>query len=105
MNPDTFTGRSVEEILSTLAHEMAHVWQQSHGTPPRRCYHDQQWAAKMKEIGLLHRDTGRATGEGEESQQNENHLPGLWTERMGEAGRAFRLLRLLRGNRGTGLDA
>ncbi|MGA8437219.1 MAG: hypothetical protein WB762_25790 [Candidatus Sulfotelmatobacter sp.] len=32
---------------------------------------------------------------GEESQQNEIHLPGLWTERMGEAGRAFRLLRLL----------
>ena len=26
---------------------------------------------------------------------NEIHLPGLWTERMGEAGRAFRLLRLL----------
>lgn len=39
--------------------------------------------------------TGRATGEGEESQQNEIHLPGLWTERMGEAGRAFSLLRLL----------
>ena len=39
--------------------------------------------------------TGRATGEGKESQQNEIHLPGLLTERMGEAGRAFRLLRLL----------
>jgi hypothetical protein len=39
--------------------------------------------------------SGWATGEGEESQQNEIHLPGLWTERMGEAGRAFRLLRLL----------
>ncbi len=29
MNPDTFTGRADEEILSTLAHEMAHVWQQT----------------------------------------------------------------------------
>ena len=137
MNPDSFTGRTDEEILSTLAHEMAHVWQHSHGTPPRRSYHDQQWAAKMKEIGLRPSDTGqvgdketgqsvshyhhprrrihqgireasserlaaslaigtgRATGAGEESQQNEIHLPGLWTERMGEAGRAFRLLRLL----------
>jgi hypothetical protein len=36
MNPDSFSGRTDEEILSTLAHEMAHVWQQSHGTPPRR---------------------------------------------------------------------
>jgi len=33
MNPDSFNGRSDELILSTLAHEMAHVWQQSHGTP------------------------------------------------------------------------
>ena len=30
MNPDTFTGRSDEDILSTLAHEMAHAfWPQS----------------------------------------------------------------------------
>lgn len=28
LNPDTFTDRTDEEILSTLAHEMAHVWQQ-----------------------------------------------------------------------------
>jgi hypothetical protein len=34
MNPDTFTGRTDEEILSTLAHEMAHVWQQTHGKGP-----------------------------------------------------------------------
>src|SRR3954465_2841153 len=27
MNPDTFTGRTDKEILSTLVHEMAHVWQ------------------------------------------------------------------------------
>jgi predicted SprT family Zn-dependent metalloprotease len=33
LNPDVFTGRSDELILSTLVHEMAHVWQQTHGTP------------------------------------------------------------------------
>ena len=48
MNPDSFTGRTDELILSTLTHEMAHVWQQTHGKPPTRCYHDRQWAAKMK---------------------------------------------------------
>lgn len=62
MNPDTFTGRTDEEILSTLAHEMAHVWQQIHGKPPRRAYHDRQWAAKMKEIGLQPSTTGEPGG-------------------------------------------
>lgn len=40
MNPDVFTGRSDELIVSTLAHEMVHVWQQTHGKVPRRAYHD-----------------------------------------------------------------
>lgn len=71
MNPDSFIGRSDEDILSTLAHEMAHVWQQAHGTPPRRCYHDRQWAAKMKEIGLPPSDTG-APG-GKETGQHMTH--------------------------------
>jgi hypothetical protein len=62
LNPDTFIGRSDEEILSTLAHEMAHVWQQTHGTPPRRSYHDREWAAKMKQIGLQPSSTGEPGG-------------------------------------------
>ena len=71
MNPDTFTGRSDEDILSTLAHEMAHVWQQTHGKPPRRSYHDRQWAAKKKEIGLQPSTTG-APG-GKETGQSVTH--------------------------------
>jgi predicted SprT family Zn-dependent metalloprotease len=76
LNPDTFTGRSDEEILSTLAHEMAHVWQQAHGTPPRRSYHDRQWAAKMKEIGLQPTTTGAP--DGKETGQSVTHyiIPG-----------------------------
>lgn len=62
LNPDTFDGRSDAEILSTLAHEMCHVWQQTHGTPPRKSYHDREWAAKMKEIGLQPTTTGDASG-------------------------------------------
>ena len=34
LNPDSFTGRTDEQIISTLAHEMANVWQQPHGKPP-----------------------------------------------------------------------
>jgi hypothetical protein len=71
MNPDSFTGRTDESILSTLAHEMAHVWQQTHGTPPRRSYHDRQWAAKMKSIGLQPSDTGEPGGK--ETGQKMNH--------------------------------
>jgi SprT-like family len=62
LNPDGFTERTDEEILSILVHEMAHVWQQSHGKPGRRGYHNKQWAAKMKEIGLQPSDTGAPGG-------------------------------------------
>jgi predicted SprT family Zn-dependent metalloprotease len=71
MNPDTFADRTDEEILSTLAHEMVHVWQQSHGKPPRQAYHDRQWAAKMKEIGLQPSATGEPGGK--ETGQHMSH--------------------------------
>jgi hypothetical protein len=44
LNPDNFTGRSDELILSTLMHEMVHVWQETYGEPSRRGYHNRQWA-------------------------------------------------------------
>jgi predicted SprT family Zn-dependent metalloprotease len=72
MNPDIFMGRTDEEILSTLAHEQAHVWQQTHGRPPRKAYHDKQWAAKMKEIGLQPTTTGDSTGK--ETGQRVTHM-------------------------------
>jgi hypothetical protein len=76
LNPDTFTERTDEMILSTLAHEMAHVWQQTHGKPPRRGYHDRQWAAKMKQIGLQPSTTGELGGM--ETGQSVSHyiIPG-----------------------------
>lgn len=62
LNPDTFKGRTDVEILSTLAHEQAHQWQQDFGKPPRRCYHDKQWAEKMEEIGLMPSHNGEEGG-------------------------------------------
>jgi hypothetical protein len=62
LNPDTFTKRTDEMILSTLAHEMAHVWQETHGEPSRRGYHNQEWADKMREIGLQPTSTGEPGG-------------------------------------------
>lgn len=52
MCPNTFVGRSDKDVLSTLAHEMAHVWQQHYGKPSRNGYHNMEWAKKMLEIGL-----------------------------------------------------
>lgn len=71
LNPDAFIGRTDEQILSTLVHEMAHVWQHCHGTPPRKCYHDKQWAAKMKALGLQPSATGEPGGK--ETGQHMTH--------------------------------
>jgi len=62
LNPDCFTGSTDEDILSTLAHEMVHVWQQTHGKPGRSGWHNREWAAKMKHIGLHPTDTGEPGG-------------------------------------------
>jgi ribosomal protein S27AE len=62
LNPDTFTGRTDELILSTLTHEMCHVWQETHGEPSRRGYHNRQWAEKMRQVGLQPTSTGEPGG-------------------------------------------
>ena len=53
LNPAHFASRPTAGTLSTLAHEMAHLWQHHFGTPSRTGYHNKEWAAKMREIGLI----------------------------------------------------
>ncbi|EPT6518944.1 SprT-like domain-containing protein, partial [Salmonella enterica subsp. enterica serovar Chester] len=64
MNPDYFGGRSLADTLSTLCHEMVHVWQ--HYTPGvKQCrggYHDRVWGKKMEEVGLMPSNTGMPGG-------------------------------------------
>ena len=62
LNPAEFSGRSPQEILSTLVHEMVHLWQHHYGTPSRGRYHNAEWAAKMREVGLIPSHTGRPGG-------------------------------------------
>lgn len=62
MNPGYFATRPIEDTLSTLGHEMIHQWREHGGNPPRRCYHDKEWAAKMKHVGLHPSSTGRPGG-------------------------------------------
>lgn len=66
LNPNCFKDRTDEDIISTLVHEMVHVWQEEHGHPSRGGYHNSEWADKMEDIGLIPSNTeeegGRRTG-------------------------------------------
>ena len=62
LNPNGFAGNTDEEILSTLAHEMVHVWQKEYGAPGRGRYHNRQWAQKMYDVGLVPSSTGKPGG-------------------------------------------
>ena len=75
MNPDAF-GRTDEEICSTLVHEMTHVWQHTYGNPGRTGYHNKEWGAKMKEVGLYPSHSGELGGK--ETGQRVTHciIPG-----------------------------
>jgi SprT-like family. len=70
LNPDHF-GRTDKEILSTLVHEMAHVWQETCGNASKHRYHDKEWGAKMKSIGLQPSSTGEPGGK--ETGQKVSH--------------------------------
>jgi hypothetical protein len=43
-------------------HEMVHVWQHAFGKPSAGGYHNKQWAAKMKAVGLQPSSTGYVGG-------------------------------------------
>ena len=62
LNPDAFTAQTDEQVLQTLVHEMTHAWQHHCGTPSARGYHNKEWAAKMKSIGLMPSSTGMPGG-------------------------------------------
>lgn len=61
LNPDTFS-LGEKYWHATLVHEMCHLWQEVLGTPPRKCYHDKEWAEKMQEVGLMPSHTGLPGG-------------------------------------------
>lgn len=60
--PSYLALRPPKETASTLVHEMAHAWQEEHGKPGRGRYHNQEWADKMKAIGLQPTATGELGG-------------------------------------------
>ncbi len=77
LNPDNFIGYSDTAILSTLAHEMVHVWQyRCTEKYPRNGYHDKVWGRKMEEIGLMPSNTGAEGGKKTGQQMHHYILQG-----------------------------
>lgn len=63
INPAYLAQCRASEVLQTLVHEMVHCWQYCHGTPPPNvCYHNREWAYKMRAVGLMPSDTGHPGG-------------------------------------------
>lgn len=62
MNPQYFGERLVKEVISTLAHEMVHLWQAHYGKTSRRGYHNAEWGRAMEAIGLVPSSTGQPGG-------------------------------------------
>lgn len=62
LNPEMFQGRTTEEVLSTLVHEMCHLEQHHFGKPSRSGYHNKEWASMMMAVGLTPTDTGELGG-------------------------------------------
>jgi hypothetical protein len=71
LNPKRFKNRSVEDVLSTLVHEMVHLEQECFGNPGRGKYHNREWASLMKRVGLHPSDTAQPGGK--ETGQRMSH--------------------------------
>lgn len=61
-NPEAFAQNSVEDVLSTLAHEMVHQQQFELKTNSRRAYHNKDFENRMRAIGLVPSVTGLPGG-------------------------------------------
>jgi hypothetical protein len=83
VNPSWLKLRKPIETASTLVHEMAHLWQQEHGEPSRSGYHNKEWAAKMRAVGLIPSSTGEPGGK--ETGQHMTH----YVDAGGAFARAF----------------
>jgi hypothetical protein len=63
INPCYLASNSLLQLFQTIVHELCHLWQHEFGRKkPRRGYHNQEWAEKMEEIGLIPTSTGNAGG-------------------------------------------
>jgi len=62
MNPVYLREHRLEEVLQTLTHEMVHCEQRHFGKPSRAGYHNKEFAAMMRRVGLVTSTTGLPSG-------------------------------------------
>jgi predicted SprT family Zn-dependent metalloprotease len=63
LNPSHLASLHPGELASIIVHEMCHLWQWEFGQKKsRRGYHNEEWADKMEEVGLVPTSTGKAGG-------------------------------------------
>ena len=62
LNPSLFDRRMTDDTLSTLVHEMVHLWQHHYGEASRAGYHNREWSRRMLEVGLVPSSTGEPGG-------------------------------------------
>lgn len=72
LNPSHFNEGEAIEVLSTLGHEMVHLYQHHFGKPGRGRYHNREWARIMMSVGLQPSSTGEAGGK--ETGDKMNHF-------------------------------
>ncbi len=77
MNPQAFNTRPVDDTLSTLVHEMCHLWQHHYGQKQAKSknYHNREWADMMEEVGLMPSATGEPGGKTTGSKMDHYILP------------------------------
>lgn len=67
LNPEYLINRDAIDIYSTLVHEMCHYYQMKFGNPSRSGYHNKEFAAIMKSVGLIASSNsqpgGKSTGQ------------------------------------------
>lgn len=76
INPSYFAVVPLLEVLQTVVHEMAHLWQFHFGKPGRRGYHNKEWAEKMESIGLMPSSTGKPGGAKTGEKMADYPIPG-----------------------------
>jgi ribosomal protein L37AE/L43A len=62
LNPAHLRRDNAKDAASTLVHEMVHLWRHGEPSPPRRGYHDRQWADRMEALGLMPSSTAAPGG-------------------------------------------
>lgn len=85
INPESLQ-RSPKETYGTLVHEMCHLWQFDQGKYSSNGYHNQEWANKMKSVGLIPSDTGQPGGK--ETGSNMTH----YIEKNGKFEKSFNVI-------------